>query len=563
MKHTRVPLALIATVAASSLALTACGGGDDADSKPKSAPKATALDINQQDPAKLKQGGTLNWAVDQFSTQWNSLEIDGQQASTGDVVESVMPSLWHSSASGKQVPNKAFLLDAKSETKGGKQVVTFHLNPKAKWSDGTPITYKDLKANVEAMSGKDKAYKIASSAGYEEVSSVEKGKDDYEAILTFDTPFADWQSLFSAPNNTPLYPAKYVSDPEKFNTAYINKMPVTANAFKVGSIDKTAQTITVVADLKWWGDKPKLDKIVFHAMENGSMPAAFANGEIDYFNVGGDPSAYKQAAAVKSGEIREAGGPNYRVFAFNGKSEKLKDPRVRQALFMATDRKTLAESNLKGLNWPAKTMDNHLLVPNQKGYQDNSADLGKYDPKGAAKLLDEAGWKLHGKVREKDGKKLSLRFVIPSGVPGAKNEGTILTQLYGQIGVKLDVQTVATNEFFDKYITPGDFDVSPYSMMGTPFAATGASNIYLSNGGNNDARVGSKKLDDLMKKAGHTIDPTESLKVVNQADAEAWKIAGMLPIYQRPDIIALKKSLANLGAQGMSDITYEHIGYMK
>ncbi|MET9290323.1 ABC transporter family substrate-binding protein [Streptomyces sp. NPDC003077] len=566
MKLTRVPLALIATTAVASLTLTACGGGsndDNADAAPKNAPKSNALDINKTDPAKLTQGGTLNWAIDQFSTQWNALEIDGAQLATGYVMESLMPSLWHSTVTGEQVPNKAFLLDAASKTDGGKQVVTYHLNPKAKWSDGTPITYKDLAANVKAMSGKDKAYKVGSPAGYDQVASVEKGKDDYEAVITFATPYADWRALFSAPNNTPLYPAKYMNDAEQFNTAYINKVPVTANAFKLGGIDKTAQTITVVADPKWWGDKPKLDKIVFHAMDDASMPAAYANGEIDYFEIGGDASAFKQASAVKTGEVREAGGPNYRQLTFNGESEKLKDVKVRQALFKATDRETLAKSVLKGLNWPAKTLNSHFLVNNQKGYQDNSGGLGTFDPKAAAKLLDEAGWKLDGAVRKKDGKELSLRFVIPSGVPGSKTEGTILTQLYGEVGVKLNVETVPTNEFFDKYITPGDFDITPYSLIGTPFAASGSTNIYASNGGNNTANVGSKKLDDLLMKASRSTDEAEALKIVNEADAEAWKLAGVLPIYQRPDITGAKKTVANLGAQGMSDVVYEHIGFTK
>lgn len=62
------------------------------------------------------------------------------------------------------------------------------------------------------MSSKDPAFKVGSPAGYEDVSSVRKGKDDHEAVLTFDKPYASWRALFGAPNNTPLYPAKYMAD---------------------------------------------------------------------------------------------------------------------------------------------------------------------------------------------------------------------------------------------------------------------------------------------------------------------------------------------------------------
>ncbi|MFJ9413628.1 ABC transporter family substrate-binding protein [Streptomyces sp. NPDC101227] len=564
MKVSRYPLALVATLAVSSLALTACGGSDGDDAEQKAPQKSTSINIKATDPAKLKQGGTMNWAIQTFATQWNIVEIDGLQAGPTEVMKSLMPSFWTSQANGEQIPNKAFLLDASTKTVKGKQVVTWHLNPKAKWSDGTPITWKDIAANTRALSGHDKAFKVTSTVGFDQVADVKKGKDDYEAVMTFDKPFADWKGMFNSAANQPLYPAKYVSDAKGFNTAYVNKIPVTGNAFKVGSIDKSAKTVTVVADPKWWGDKPKLDKIVFHAMDQASMPGAFANGEVDYFDIGGDASAFKQASKVAAGEIREAGGPNYRQFTFNGQSDKLKDPKVRHALFMATDRATIAKSDLKGLGWKPSTLDNHLLVDNQKGYQNNAGELGKYDPKAAGKLLDEAGWKLSGKIRKKDGKELSLRFVIPSGTPASTNEGSMLTQMYQQIGVKLQVQTVPTNDFFDKYITPGDFDITPYTLLGTPFAASGSTNIYAAKGGNNTARIGSKKLDDLLIAAStNAADPAGALKQTNQADAEAWQVAGVLPLYQRPDIAAINKKLANMGALGMTDPVYERIGFLK
>jgi peptide/nickel transport system substrate-binding protein len=140
----------------------------------------------------------------------------------------------------------------------------------------------------------------------------------------------------------------------------------------------------------------------------------------------------------------------------------------------------------------------------------------------------------------------------------------MLTQMYQQVGVELQVQTVPVNDFFDKYITPGDFDISAYTRIGTPFPASGPSNTYTLKGGNNNANVGSKKLDDLIYAASaNAADPAGSLKQVNQADAEAWQLAGVLPLYQRPDTAAIKKDLANMGALGMTDVVYERIGFTK
>ncbi|MFB7667208.1 ABC transporter family substrate-binding protein [Kitasatospora sp. NPDC056138] len=565
MKHNRIPVALVATIAAASLSLTACSSSksDSAAPAASEAPKMTQSAMNAKDRADLKQGGTLNWAIDQLSSQWSPIEADGNETSTTDVMKALMPTFWRSDAGGTQTPNKAYLLDAKAETKDGKQVVTWTLNPKAKWSDGTPITWQDIDANVKAQNGQNKDFKATSTTGFDQVDSVVKGADDYQAIMTFKTPYSEWQSMFNNAANAPLMPAKYVATPDVFNTAYVDKIPVTAGPFKLDKIDQTAKTVTVVADPNWWGDKATLDKIVFKAMDTNTMPQAFANGEVDFYNNGPDASGFKQIQATKDGEVREAGGPNYRHIMLNGKSPMLTDPKVRAAIFQAVDRSTIAKSDLNGLGWPAEPMNNHFLVPGQNGYKDNSGGLSKFDPEAAKKALDDAGWKMDGDVRKKDGKELALKFVIPAGVSVATNEGSMLTQMLQQIGVKLTIFTAPSNDFFDKYIYKYDFDMTAFSLIGTPFPAGSSTANYAQNGGANYSQVGSDALDKAMNDAVAASTTDAEFAAINQADAEAWKVSGLLPLYQRPAIFGVKKAVANLGAPGLADYVYENIGFTK
>ena len=76
------------------------------------------------------------------------------------------------------------------------QVVTYTINPKAVWSDGTPITWEDIAAQINATSGKDKRFAIASPAGSDRVASVTRGVDDRQAVVTFAKPFAEWRGMF-------------------------------------------------------------------------------------------------------------------------------------------------------------------------------------------------------------------------------------------------------------------------------------------------------------------------------------------------------------------------------
>ncbi len=566
MKHSRIPLALVATVAVGSLTLSACsssGGSSDTTAKATEAPKITAIDVNQQDRAALKEGGTLTMAIDQFSSQWNPLEADGNEDSTIQVIKSLMPTFWRSDAGGTQTPNKAYLLDAKAETKDGKQVVTWTLNPKAKWSDGTPITWKDIELNWKAQNGKDTNFKATGTTGFELVESVVKGADDYQAIMTFSSPFSEWQGMFNSVANAPLFPGSQMDTADRFNTTYVDAIPVTAGPFKFGSFDKTAQTVTVVADPTWWGDKPILEKVVYKAMDTSAMPKAFANGEVDFYNNGPDPAGFKAIQGTSDGAVREAGGPNFRHVQLNGKSPLLTDANVRQAIFQAIDRDTIAKADLNGLNWPATALNNHLLVANQNGYKDNSNGLSKFDPEAAKKKLDAAGWKLEGDVRKKDGKELNLKLVIPAGVTTAQNESSMITEMLKNVGVKITTFTAPSNEFFDKYIYKFDFDMTAYSLLGTPFPASGSKANFGVTGGSNYSQVGSTDADAAMDKAAAATDVTTEFQQINKADEELWKVAALIPLYQRPAIFGAKKNLANIGAPGLSDVIWENVGFQK
>ncbi|MEV0533179.1 ABC transporter family substrate-binding protein [Kitasatospora sp. NPDC050463] len=560
--------ALLAGLTAVSLSLTLCACGSGTGGAltlptPLETPKLTAVDINPHDRAELRQGGTLRVAVAQYSTQWSPIHTDGSEASTVTVTKPLLPTFFRSDAAGTQSINPAYLQDARSELRDGHQVVTWTLNPKARWSDGTPVTWRDIEANWRALNGKDPAFKTSSSTGFELVASVEKGKDEFQAVMTFDRPFSEWQSMFNGAANAPLLPASRIATPELFNTSYLDAIPVTAGPFKVEKLDRAAQTVTLVADPAWWGEKPLLDRIVFRAMVPNTMAAAFAKGEIDFFNNGPDVAGYQLVRSTKGAAVRRAGGPDFRQFTLNSRSPVLTDPVVRQALFQAINRDAITRSDLNGLDWPTVTLNNHLLVANQNAYRDNSLGLSRYDPADAVRKLEAAGWKLDGDVRTKDGRELNLRMVIPSGVTQAQTEAAVTTRMLKDVGVKVTTVTAAANEFFDKYVNRHDFDIAAYSLLGTPFPASGNRANFVQNGGTNHSQAGSAAADAALDRAAAATDAATAFEAINQADGELWKVAGVLPLYQRPQLYGARADLANIGAQGLSDIVWENVAFQK
>jgi peptide/nickel transport system substrate-binding protein len=237
---------------------------------------------------------------------------------------------------------------------------------------------------------------------------------------------------------------------------------------------------------------------------------------------------------------------------------------------MSINREAIAKADLTGLPWPAKTMGNHFFVNTQAGYKDNSGTVGKYDPAKAKQMLDAAGWKQSGAYRTKGGKTLSLRFVIPSGLQVSRQEGELTQAMLKDVGIKVDIAAVPSDDFFDKDVTPGNFDITPFAWLGTPFPVSSSQSIYSnpvkdSKGElqiqQNYARVGSKQIDDLLNRAEETLDKNQSFDLTNQADAQVWNEVHSLIMYQRPQMTAVKSTLANVGSFGFAQPDYTKIGF--
>ncbi|MQA94180.1 MAG: ABC transporter family substrate-binding protein [Streptosporangiales bacterium] len=565
VRRHRGRVALAAPLIALALVAGGCSTGGSEGNDTTTAELKT-IDINPAARDKIKQGGTVRWGINEFLSQYNRMHNDGNNANLRTMDWGLMPQPFISDEKAAISPNPNFITGVKEET-DPKQVITLTLNPKAKWSDGTEITWKDYASQAEAMSGRDTDYIVAQTTGWDRLESVERGKDDHEVVLTFKENYADWRGLYD-----PLIPAEYSATPEKFNKGYLEDMPLTAGPFKFDGLDKTAKTATISRDPNWWGEPAKLDKIIFRSMEDEALTGAFANGELDVYDVGPNASAYKRVSSMQGIQLRTAANPDFRHFTMNGESKKLSDARVRNAMFMAINREAIAQSDLKGLNWPSIPLNNHFFMNSQKGYKDNAGEFGKYNPEKAKQLLDQAGWTLpQGKrVREKGGEPLELTFVIPTGIAISQQEGQLAQAMLQEVGVKLNIEAVPSDDFFTKRIIPGNYDITPFSWIGTPFPVSGSEQQW-SNAvenkkgekqwGNNLARVGADETDAAMAKAVAELDPAKTIQYANQADALIWKMGNTLPLYQRPKITAVKANLANLGANGFKFIKYEDIGY--
>jgi peptide/nickel transport system substrate-binding protein len=560
VRTVRLPLVLAISVA---LVASACGGRGGGSAGGAPPPKASIgqVDINPVDPAQLKQGGELKWPVQDFPAQFNELQGDASSGDIPPITRAMMPTPIWEKADASFEPNPDYVESFELKSTEPQQV-HYKLNRKAKWSDGAPITWEDYKSQWQSLNGKNPAFVVLSTAGYANIVDISRGADDYEFTATFQPKYAEWGSLFQV-----LYPKSMTSNSGEFNKGWADAPKVTGGPFKVGEINPTAKTVIVTRDDTYWGNKPKLDRIIFLNLSTTGGTAsidALANGGLDFSGIAGNLDAYKRAQSIPGIVFRRATLPNLRWIVFNGAgTSPLTDPEVRKAVMRGIDVASITKAEVSELIPDAKPLGNHIIMEGFPGYQDNSQGY-TFDPEAAKKRLDELGWKLEGQFRKKEGKSLTIRDVVPADNKASDEEAVLVQHQLAAIGVEVKIDQVDNAGFFDKQITPGNFEITHYAQMDATSLITVLSSYALDTQvEQNFGRIGNDKINKLLEQAAQELDTDKRLKILNDIDKELWNIGYALPLYRRPSIVAVRDKLANFGNGGLAAVDYTKIGWMK
>ena len=515
-------------------------------------------DVNPQNPATLREGGDLRLALTEFPSNFNTLHIDGNSADVAGMVKATLPRAFVIGPDGSTSVDTDYFSSVEL-TGTNPQVVTYTFNPKAVWSDGTPLSWEDIASQIHATSGADKNFAIAGTNGSERVKSVTRGVDDRQAVITFAKPYAEWRGMFAG--NTMLLPKSMTATPEAFNTAQLSGPGPSAGPFIVSALDRTKQRIVLTRNPRWWGERPRLDRITFLVLDDSARLPALQNKAIDATGLSGlDQMTIARRTTGVS--IRRAPTPSWYHFTFNGaKGSILADPALRRAVAEGIDRQSIAAVSQHGLNSHPAALNNHIYVEGQQGYEDNSGVVA-YNPEKAKRDLDALGWKLNGRFRERDGRQLVVRDLFYDAQT-SRQFGLIAQHSLAQIGVKLELMAKAGSGFFTNYINVGAFDIAQFGWQGDAFPLSALTQIYVSGGESNFGKIGSADIDAKVEKTLEELDPAKARVLANDVDKAIWAEGFSLPLVQSPGNVAVNSSLANFGAPGLADLDYTAIGFMR
>lgn len=517
--------------------------GDQLDIKP-------AGDYNPMERDQIKDGGELTLAITEIAEQQNVFHAN-MNLYTRTLWTKYNPQLSLYDGDGTYHPNPDYLTDVKDETKDGKTVVTYTINPQAVYNDGTPIDWTAYENTWKFNNGTNPDVQVNSTDGYELIESVTRGADDKQAVVTFKQAYPWWEGLFDS-----LVPPQ-VKNADTFMNGYLKKVHPEwgAGPFKVENVDFETGTATFVRNEKWWGEPAKLDKITYRQMEDQASLNAFRAGEIDATGVG---SRDRLATAKEMGDaidIRTALNPATYLLTINSTAPGLGDPKVREAIMTGIDREQLAAIRFQGLGYTEDLPGSFNLYQTQEGYEDNFGELVKYDPEKAKQLLKEAGYD--------ESKPLSVRFVTLGDSPMVQATTTALQAMLRNIGVDVQVEERPSSDF-SKVTSERDFDLFMSGFSSSdPFGVAYFGQIYASDSELNKSGTGSPEMDKKIEELQKLPTADEQIKRANELEKEALKEYGIMPYANGPAIVATKKGLANFGANSFAVLPVENIGWAK
>lgn len=551
---------MFAAAAAIGLLAAACGssggGGSSSTTSASGSGGGTASTV------KVKDGGSVTFAIDETIPGFNILTSADNEFVLQEVENQVWPLVFNINADLQPVLNTDLVTSA-TQTKSNPQTIVYQINPKAVWSDGTPVNADDFIYNWQAQSGlpqyKDvdgQPYDDVSNTGYSQMQSVVGSNNGKTVTVTFKPgqSFGDWKSLFG-----PIIPA-HIAQKVGWNHGFDDVKNVVSDGPYIISNYVKDQTITETPNPKWWGAKPHLSSIVFRILSDDTAgPPAMQNNEVQLFSPASpNKQELDQIKAIPNVTVETPPGLEFEHLDFNQANPYLSNVAVRQAIAYGTDRAAMIARGPAQLAPNTKQLGNRMYVATQPEYVDNGTAYEKVDVAKAKSLLQSAGMTMnadgyfHPSSGPEAGQPLTLTISSTTGNPTRANNEQLFQADMKAIGIQIKIQNYSAKTFFGTNLPKGEYDIAEFAWVDTPFAS-GNLSIYCSYTnaqmcGQNWVHYSNPTVDKDLTQAVADTNASDGTRLYNEADKQLWTDMVTLPLYQVPQLYAWASNIGNVQA---------------
>lgn len=385
-------------------------------------------------------------------------------------------------------------------------VLTFQIDPEAKFQNGAPVTSADVKASFARIL--DEATGAAARANFAAITAIDT-PDANTVVFTMDGPNVPILSAMTSANAS-IVPGSEIE------AGTIGTTVVGSGPFELADWEPNSK-VTLVANGGWAGGDLAIDGIDISVLpDETAILAALRSGRVD-FALLNDPLIASLVPGDADLTLNKEPVLSYHVLQLNPSRGAMVQMGVRQAISCAVDRQEILDTALLGEG----RVTGPLTMP---AYRADTDDLFCYqrDVAKAKELLAEAGYP-NG---------FSATVMAATGEPPtAAAEAQVIQSQLAEIGIDLTIEMMELNVYVDAWLK-GDFDMAvalnggrddPYTMY----------NRYWTKAGNlqHVANYIDDELDSLMQQGRVESDVAKRKEIFAQFDRHLAEVSPWIWLY--------------------------------
>lgn len=442
------------------------------------------------------------------------------------------------------------------------RVITFHINPLAKWSNGESMSAAEYVWSWQRLLspalGSEYAYmlfpvKNAQAFNRGDISNFDevgvKALDGLTLQVTLDerTPYfiqlMDHYSTFAVHRPTL---EKFGKTTDRYTPWTRVENMVSNGAFRLSNWELYRRIEVEKSDTYWDRDNVKLNGIVFYPTENVvSEERMFRVGQLHYTNsvpLGKIP-VYQ---AMADSPYRQASYLGTYYYLLNTLQAPTDNVKVRQALSMAVDRDSLNRNVLKGTNISAYS----ITPPDTLGYF--PPKLFSHDVERARQLLAEAGY-----PNGEGWPGLELTYNTSED---HRKVAVALQQMWKEA---LNIEVTLTNQEWKVYLdslTQMNFQIARRGWIGDYVDPNNFLDLFLTGGGNNNTGFADARYDDLiLRKAPQAATKEARFAVFHEAETLLMEQMPIIPLYTYTSKHLIHPSVNGMPPNLMDSVNFKYV----
>lgn len=415
---------------------------------------------------------------------------------------------------------------------------TFHLREGVKWSNGEPVKASDFvyawTRGLDPATGSEYATQLYYIKGGRALNQARdaaatlaakqslgaKALDERTLQVTLESPAPYWIQLVATPTYFPVHPATaqanrdWAAKPETL---------VSNGPFKLQTWAPKQQAVFVKNPAYWDAQNVKLDQLTFTFVEEQATALElWESGQLELMQSPPLPELIRLRNARKL-QFAPTFGTYY--YLFNTGQRPFQDPRVRQALSMAIDRKSLVENVTKAGQRPATGWVPYGAKDETgQDFREAAGDLLPYDVEGAKRLLAVAGYP--------NGQGLPATELLYNTSEGHKAIAEAVIEMWRQ---NLGITSIRATNLEWKVLldreAKGDFSLLRTAWTGDFLDPMTFLEVFTTGNGQNGGRYSNPRYDELIARAKSTDDQRVRMPAMREAEAIVMAEMPLIPIY--------------------------------